>query len=144
MNPPARKRFRAAPLDGLLPTFRARVETLLEQLRDAGHEPVVFETLRTPERAAMLAAKGRGIRDSMHLYGAACDVVCAVHGWDCAKHRCDFFERLGKLGEALGLVWGGRWRRVDKPHLQAVQVADQARFSRLEATAREAFIAARL
>ena len=29
------------------------------------------------------------------------------------------WERVGALGEALGLVWGGRWRSPDWPHFQA-------------------------
>jgi hypothetical protein len=28
------------------------------------------------------------------------------------------WERWGGLAEAAGLVWGGRWRRPDRPHVE--------------------------
>ena len=28
------------------------------------------------------------------------------------------WEKIGDLGEALGLEWGGRWKRPDRPHFE--------------------------
>lgn len=109
----------------LSPAFRAAVEHLLAQLRAAGYEPVLHETYRTPERAAALAEGGSGIAQSMHCLRIAADVVCARHGYDCGKHGCDFYQRLGATAERLGMTWGGRWPKRDFVHVQAVPLAVQ-------------------
>lgn len=137
-------RYRSVSLDPLLPSFRERITTLLERLEGMDHKPVAFETLRSPERAAQLAKDGRGIRDSMHLYGAAADIICDQHGWLCASKSCRFYVDLGTQAEALRLTWGGRFKRVDMPHVQALRVADQEVFRRLEPEQRDAFVRVRL
>jgi peptidoglycan L-alanyl-D-glutamate endopeptidase CwlK len=106
----------------LLGPMRERLQMLLERLRADGHSPVVFETLRSKERAAMLAKRGTGIALSMHVYGCAADLICARHRWSCAKHKCGFYDALGKHAEALGLVWGGRFKNRDFPHVQCVPI----------------------
>ncbi len=56
---------------------------------------------------------------SRHEFGEAFDVV--PMRWDqrltpnwASKH----WTKLGEIGEALGLEWGGRWRKPDRPHFQ--------------------------
>lgn len=114
-----------ADLAALSPAFRAGVERLLEQLRFAGYEPVVHETYRTPERAAMLAVGGTGIALSMHCLRIAADVICARHAYNCGRVNCDFYQRLGSTAERLGMTWGGRFERRDLDHVQGVPVAAQ-------------------
>jgi hypothetical protein len=63
----------------------------------------------------------------MHLYGIAADVTCGDHQWDCRRHQCAFYEALGIQAEDMGLTWGGRWKRVDLPHIQCVPVRFQDR-----------------
>ena len=109
----------------LAPPFRAAVEQLLERLRAAGYEPVVHETYRSPERAAALAEGGSGIAQSMHCLRIAADVTCARHGYDCGKHGCDFYQRLGAAAELLGMTWGGRWPKRDLVHVQGVPLVAQ-------------------
>lgn len=142
-------KYRADDLDLLLPSFRKRIDIVIERLRERGYQPVPRDTLRTSAEAAKNAETGVGVANSMHCYGAACDVICDVHGWDCRKHGCQFFAALGEEAEKLGLTWGGRWSRrgrgPDMPHVQGVRVIDQTRFRRLkDAEARDAFIAERL
>lgn len=141
--------FAAADLSQLLPAFQPLATKLLEALRERGFTPVARCTGRTRAEAAANAARGTGIRDSMHLYGAAMDVVCGVHWWDCGKHGCRFFEALGEEAERLGLTWGGRWKRggkgPDLPHVQCLAVRDQDAFRTLAtAEERNAFVRARL
>lgn len=119
-------RFKSDDVNLLLPSFALHVMDVVADLQDAGHKPVVFDTLRTPEEAAKFAKRGTGSKNSMHLYGVAADIICGDHGWDCAKHKCGFYDLLGKVAEERGLVWGGRWKRVDKPHIQYCLVAEQA------------------
>lgn len=119
-------RYRADDVDLLLPSFAIVVRRLLAAMTARGFDPVPFDALRTPKESAKYAARGVGSKDSMHLYGAACDVICGQHGWDCKRHKCSFFASLGIEAEKLGLTWGGRFKtRYDAPHVQACTVAQQ-------------------
>lgn len=113
---------RQSDLRLLVPAFRERIESVLAALTARGYEPVVWETRRTRERAKELSARGVGIEDSMHCYDIAADVLCKGHMWDCARHGCRFYENFGELCEDQSLTWGGRFKRVDKPHVQLVPV----------------------
>lgn len=118
-------------LPGLLPTFRVRVEQVLAAVTARGYHPVLHDTLRTPEEAKKNALSGKGIDKSMHLYGAAADVICAEHGWDCQKkdpktgkllYDCKFYTVLGEEVAKTRSNWGGTWRtKRDYPHFQGVE-----------------------
>lgn len=61
---------------------------------------------------------------SWHEYGLAFDVA-EDDGtpWDIGKpgHSAEddeWWNKLGELGESLGLEWGGRWKRPDLPHFE--------------------------
>ena len=137
--------FRPDDIDLLLPSFAAKARLVLDDMRARGYDPCPFDTLRTPAEAAKFYARGVGSKSSMHLYGVACDAICNRHGWDCAAHGCKFFQALGEVVEARGLVWGGRWKRHDLPHFQGCSVADQAAVRAIkDPAARDAFIAAKL
>lgn len=110
----------------LVPAFRERVQAVLDQLTARGFTPVLRDGMRTRAEAAANARRGVGIADSMHCYGVAADVICAELGW---QHP-EFFAALGEVAEDAGLVWGGRWKRRDLPHLQGVPVAWQDRVRR--------------
>lgn len=112
----------ARDLDLLVPAFRKRIEDVVADLIVAGHRPKVWETYRSPERAAILARRGTGIVMSMHCYGVAADIIHAEQLW---KAPPRFWRALRDAAESHGLVSGARWRRVDLPHVQAVPVAMQ-------------------
>ncbi len=84
---------------------------------------------RSFERQATLYAQGRSSPGpivtnarpgtSMHNYGLAFDVAILRNGvlrWDGIP------EKLGELGERLGLEWGGRWRKPDENHFQLASI----------------------
>jgi peptidoglycan L-alanyl-D-glutamate endopeptidase CwlK len=54
---------------------------------------------------------------SLRCWGLAFDIAVVIGGkanWDTAHYK-----KIGPLGEALGLEWGGRWTSfVDLPHYQ--------------------------
>lgn len=139
-------KYKADNIDLLLPSFAAKVRQVIENMEGLGYDPIPFDTLRTPAEAAKFFARGVGSKDSMHLYGVACDIICGIHGWECRKNKCKFFTDLGKTVESLGLVWGGRFKnRNDMPHFQSCTIADQAEVRAIkDPVARDAFIAARL
>lgn len=136
--------YKSDDVDLLVPAFADEVRTVLWLLRERGLDPVPFDTLRTPEEAALNAARGVGIAKSMHCYGVACDVICGRHGWGCYKNRCDFFAHLGAVVKARQLVWGGDWRRKDLPHFQCVPVWMQPRIRRASREQIEKIVSVRL
>ena len=125
-------------LDALFPPFAAKVRSVLAGQSTSGLPPYdIFMGLRTWEEQNRLYALGRTVRnpdgyptlsmgrivtkakggDSFHNYGLAADIVFRPHGnwsWDDSLP----WEKLGKLGEGLGLEWGGRWKFQDLPHFQ--------------------------
>ncbi len=118
-------RYRADDVELLLPSFRPVAKELLRRMSAWGFKPIPFDTARTPAEAARNAAKGTGSARSVHLYGAAMDVICDEHGWMCASRGCDFYENLGREAEGLGLVWGGRWPKRDMPPTQCIPISAQ-------------------
>ena len=54
-----------------------------------------------------------------HGNGTAVDVVPVKEGgglwWNAPM---SIWIKIGRIGESLGLVWGGRWRTWDGPHFQ--------------------------
>jgi hypothetical protein len=112
---------------GLVPAFAEKVQLLLAALRARGYSPVVVDGWRSAAEAHANAASGAGIDKSMHTWGCAADIAERTTSWSDPK----FFDALGLEAEKLGLVWGGRWKRglrgPDRPHVQGVSVALQAR-----------------
>lgn len=55
---------------------------------------------------------------SKHLDGKAIDIVPVVNGripWNInSQEIADLYIRIGKIGESVGLEWGGRWKPIDK------------------------------
>ena len=56
--------------------------------------------------------------ESKHLRGEAVDLVPMKHGirWWGAPEAV--WKRMGEIGEAAGLTWGGRWKNSDCPHFE--------------------------
>lgn len=124
-------KFKADDPALLLPTWRITTELIQEDLAKAGFESVLRDGWRAVAEAASNAARGVGIADSMHCYGCASDLICAKHGWQCGAKKCRFFVALGRAAEARKALWGGRFTRVDQPHIQGVSIALQAAMRRL-------------
>jgi hypothetical protein len=108
---------------GLVPGFDRAMVRVLKAMNDRGFDAVMFEGVRSPERAAELADRGVGIKASMHILGLAADVVSSSKGWDAGP---EFWAALEREGEKEGLISGADFSRHDYPHLQAVKVAEQA------------------
>lgn len=112
-------------LDDLSDRFRPKAIELLARLTEAGIAVMVIDTLRTPEEHAANLAKGVSwTKRSKHLDGDAIDVCpYAIYdatgpdklAWD-ASHP--LWPKIGAIGEALGLTWGGRWKQRDMGHFE--------------------------
>jgi len=130
-------------LEKLVPSFRVKVLELLQRMRGLGFRPVVFETYRSPSRAAELAAKGTGVALSQHTLGLAVDILDAEKMWDAPRV---FWDALHRNALELGL---GRIKRRDVngnldwdlPHVQALPGAYDAKMrALLTAARREEFL----
>ena len=115
-------------LDVCAPAFAVAVRAMLADL--AGDRTAwAFETLRTPERQRFLYGFGRDYDDgrgrvtnaqtslySWHGFGLAVDIVEKdATPWDAPV---TFWTAIGEAAERHGLVWGGRWKKPDLPHVQ--------------------------
>ena len=120
-------------LDGVHPVLRAKIEMIMVAMRAIGHPVVPVQGVRTAEYQHKLWQQGREtpgdiVTDkdgytskSNHQvkddgFGHAVD--CCFEGpepW--GEHQP--WDAYGALREALGLAWGGRWKRPhDRPHLE--------------------------
>ena len=112
----------------LVPNAQRKAREWLRNCREAGINVKIICGTRTYEEQAALYAKGRTKPGSKvtnarpgfswHNFGVAWDfVVFDSKGqplWD-----SPLMDRCGKIGEELGLEWGGSWKSFkDKPHLQ--------------------------
>lgn len=90
----------------------------INTLRLAGLPAVIIQARRSQaqQRAYVKAGKSLTLQ-SRHLIGRAYDV-----GWVGVQTRdvpMAWWDYSGSVGEALGLRWGGRFKRlVDKPHFE--------------------------
>ena len=115
-------------LEVCAPQFADAVTATLLDLRNAGFDPIVYETLRTPDRQSWLAGFGRDYDDGRGIVTHALEVWTTWHGFalgaDIISESKDwgasdeFWVALGDAAERHGLAWGGRWKMRDLPHIQ--------------------------
>jgi len=134
----------------LAPEFKALIDQLVARMRAKGHTPYVYETWRSQARQNYVYEQGRSgtINSGTHGQGMAVDFIDGrPHpdkprlkvGWGsyeshekkngrvpspgdiaATKMAKEFYDVLGREAQALGLEWGGTWKKlVDKPHVQA-------------------------
>lgn len=119
---------RVATLDECAPLFAAAVRQVLVEMQVQGHKVRIFETMRSADRQEWLYGMGRDYDDGRgrvtnarassgwHTYGLAADLVeDDATPW---RATTQFWRALGAAAEKHGLVWGGRWKALDLPHVQ--------------------------
>ena len=111
----------------LFPPFRTKVEALIAKLAAMGQTFEIIETYRSQERQEELfAAHATQIKTrGMHGFSLACDCARIIGGRICWEGGT--YADYGRLAEAEGLTWGGRWSFSDLVHVQFLPVADQAK-----------------
>jgi len=117
-------------LDDLDPNFKLTVFELLARLTEAGIMVQIIDTLRTPAEQAENIRKGVSwTSHSKHLPNAsgkarAIDVcpygMWNLHGPDKLQWDANdpVWQEIGRIGESLGLTWGGRWKQRDMGHFE--------------------------
>jgi peptidoglycan L-alanyl-D-glutamate endopeptidase CwlK len=122
----------SASLDSLHPYVATLARRFLDLAAANGIDVRVIVAFRSWDEQDMLYAQGRTTPgsivtdamggDSYHNWGLAFDVAPVVNGvvdWTAV----DLFNRMGELGQQVGLEWGGNWTSyaitlVDRPHFQ--------------------------
>jgi hypothetical protein len=94
--------------------FTKMVAELILWAYGEGYELTFGEAYRTPEQAALNAAKGKGIRKSLHCDRLAVDLNLFKDG--VYLSRTEDHEPLGTFWEAIGGTWGGRFKTPDGNH----------------------------
>lgn len=113
-------------LDDLSPRFKPLAMELLARCVEQGIHVLIVDTLRTPEEHAENLRKGVSwTTRSKHLDGDAIDVcpyeTFQLRGPDkLAWNDGPTWQRIGAIGKALGLGWGGDWKVRDLGHFEFV------------------------
>lgn len=115
----------------LEPITRDLCGTFLMECQNRGLKVRVTHTLRTMDEQAHLYSQGRQVPGSIvtnakpgqspHNWGMAFDICFDGKTLrECFPSETDpRWEELGKIGEAQGLAWGGRWKSFkDRPHFE--------------------------
>lgn len=122
-------------LNDLSPRFRPLFVEFLARCVEAGIHVLIVDTLRTPAEQAENIRKGVSwTANSKHLADEsgkanAADVcpylIYDLNGpdklqWD-GTHP--IWKRIGEIGEACGMRWGGRWLKTPDPgHFELKEV----------------------
>ena len=95
-----------------------------ECLRTAKEQDALYAKGRTSPGPKVTNASGKDAK-SMHQWGVAVDIVIDM---DADKdgdidirdlYNVKLLNVVGKIGESIGLEWGGSWKSIDdKPHFQ--------------------------
>ena len=88
-----------------------------ETYRTIAEQDALYAQGRTKPGTIVTNARGSSYR-SFHQWGTAFDIYRA-DGRGAYYDADGFFSRVGAVGVALGLEWGGNWKSIqDKPHFQ--------------------------
>lgn len=121
----------------LHPVLQIKGEELKALCKENGITIGISECLRTVAEQNALYAKGRTAPgsivtnckgtsySSMHQWGVAFDIYLDMDvdgdgkkSDDAFNNATRLFEKVGKLGQSIGLEWGGSWTNKDRPHFQ--------------------------
>lgn len=125
-------------INQLHPLARAKALELVQLCRAGGISIRIGECLRTVAEQEALYAKGRTTGgaivtnckgtsySSMHQWGVAFDIYLdmdvdgdGAKSDDAFNNATGLFDKVGKMGQSIGLEWGGAWKSFkDRPHFQ--------------------------
>lgn len=100
-----------------------KIHKKANELAEKYARPDLAEVLLSvgPQSGRIVTNAGPG--QSMHNYGLAVDGVPIEDGkpvWGTKGEDLAKWQRYGKMAEAVGLEWAGRWKRFREfPHIQA-------------------------
>ncbi len=102
-------------LDSLSPEFKPVAFELLARLTEAGLCVMIINTRRTQSEQDANVTNGVSWVKRFDTYLLAGPDKLK---WDDGD---PVWDRIGKVGESLGLRWGGRWQQRDMGHFELVR-----------------------
>ena len=103
------------------PELQQKAAQLVARCAEQGLIVMITDCMRDrAEQEACVAAGTSGCHypNSHHNWGTAFD-ICRNDGAGAYNDSDGWFERVGAIGQAIGLEWGGAWiSPVDRPHFQ--------------------------
>lgn len=113
----------------LEPQIQPLARKLLADAKAQGLDLIVTQGLRTMAEQQALYDQGRTTPgnivtnakpgSSWHNFGLAFDVAVVVNGKPTWPNDAALWKRIGDIGKAAGLVWGGDFKSfVDMPHFE--------------------------
>jgi len=120
-------------INELTPETRNKYLAFAVEMGLADIDFIVTCTYRSQEEQDALYAQGRTkpgkrvtwTRNSRHTIRTAFDIAIMVNGklvWnpnlDADGDGVAEYTEAGRIGEKVGLTWGGRWTTPDAPHFQ--------------------------
>lgn len=123
-NPSQRSR---SIISGLSPEFQPYVVELLRRGFAAGLRPELVEGYRPQEKQDQLYEQGRTApgnivtwtRKSKHTTGKAVDIAFLDDRGNITYNvDSEWYNIMGKIGNQIGLTWGGNFPQKDVPHFQ--------------------------
>jgi peptidoglycan L-alanyl-D-glutamate endopeptidase CwlK len=118
-------------LEGVHPALVEKVKRILHAMAELGHPMVVTNGVRTQAEQDALYAQGRTKPGAIVTYakvsnhqpkadgfGRAVDCAFLIDGKPAWPEKAPW-RLYGEMAKALGLVWGGDWKRfTDRPHVE--------------------------
>jgi peptidoglycan L-alanyl-D-glutamate endopeptidase CwlK len=107
--------------------FRQCLLTVYHLMQQQGYQMALLEGYRSPQRQDMLARLGAHVTgarafQSYHQYGLAADSAFLKDGKVLQSEKdpwvMEGYRLFGTYAEAVGLVWGGRWKILDFGHVE--------------------------
>src|SRR5574340_1073533 len=121
--------YNLSRIQTLQPSIQGLATSLVERAKAQGISLEIVQAYRSPDQQQALYTSGAGVTNapalsSYHNYGLAFDVVpqdyISLKDWNPSG---PLWAQIGALGESLGLEWGGRWHKPDRPHFQIPESA---------------------
>jgi hypothetical protein len=94
--------------------FAVMIAQLILRARAMGYEVTLGEAWRPPETAAIYAAEGKGIANSLHIKRLAIDLN--LFFGDKYLTDSEDYRPLGDVWRAWGGSWGGDFAKPDGNH----------------------------
>ena len=111
----------------LHPDLQAIIPEFLRRCRAAGREVRITDCYRNAAEQQDCINRGTTrcyFPNSPHNWMLAFD-FCRNDGKGAYNNSDGFFDEVGRIGQSMGLQWGGAWTDfVDKPHLQLAKFFD--------------------
>ena len=85
---------------------------------------VITDSYRSPSEQDALPSANTNAKalQSYHQYGLAIDIVSVRNGeityLSDGKQSMEDSKKIGPIGQKIGLVWGGVWKKKDWPHFE--------------------------